>query len=150
MLKKNIPKVCLDTNVSFDLIGERDPYFKTAEIILELASKGEIELSISSISLTTLIYLSYDKYKISDPTGKLIRFIDSCGIITTPKTTSLKALHSSFTDKEDALQYYTARKASVDYFITRDKKGFVKADSAVIVLSPEQFEMMFAMHENSG
>ena len=146
MFAKNIPNVCLDTNVSFDLIGERLPYYNSASSILNLAEKGAIRLSISSISLTTLIYLSYDRYKITDPTQKLIDFINMCSLLVTSKPTSLRGMKSGFIDKEDALQYFTAKKARVDYFITRDKKGFRKADGQVIILTPEQFELMFAAH----
>ncbi len=97
-------------------------------------------LIISENSLATLRYLAYDIYKIKDATLKLSDFISACELVHASKEIALTALHSTFKDQEDALQYYTARHADVDYFITRNKKDYKKSiDPTLPVYLPDEF-----------
>ena len=55
----------------------------------------------------------------------------------------MKAMRSTFRDKEDAYQYYTALEHHADYFLTRDMKDFKSAVPYHLpVLTPLQFEYM--------
>lgn len=47
-------------------------------------------------------------------------------LISISKTYLLKALNSEFRDKEDAILYYGAIENKAEFFITRNKKDFIK------------------------
>lgn len=139
MLKGSLPKVFLDTDVAFDIISKREPFFEKAVELLELVAQDKIALVIGECSLANLIYLSFDIYKLPDATSKLLDFIAVCQVISGGKAIMLQAIASDFKDKEDALQYYTALYQEVDYFITRNVKDYKPALKFLPVLTPEEF-----------
>jgi hypothetical protein len=59
-------------------------------------------------------------------------------------TPSLMAINSSFEDTEDALQYYTAIKHNVEYFISADKKLKKAAIPQLPVFTAEAFLKEFS------
>jgi len=44
-------KLFLDTNVVIDLLGEREPFYDSADKIANLADKGEILLIVSALKI---------------------------------------------------------------------------------------------------
>jgi hypothetical protein len=136
MLQRNLPDVFLDTDVAFDIISKRDPHFEQSVKILQLANQGIIRLVISEVGLANLFYLTFEIYK--TPSANLTNFIQACEIVSSGKDTVEKALTSKFRDKEDALQYFTAIKAQVDFFLTRNKKDYHHKTSALPVYSPQE------------
>lgn len=131
--------VFLDTDVAFDIISKRTPHFDRSIGLLELAVNGRVTLFISESAIANLIYLSNDIYKIKDSNIKLMDFLMACEIISCGKQKLLEALQSSFKDKEDAIQYYTALSRGVDYFITRNVKDYKNALRSLPVLTPSDF-----------
>jgi hypothetical protein len=51
----------------------------------------------------------------------------------------LHALTSSFKDKEDALQYFTAQQNEADYFITRNVRDYKPHTEFLSVMTPKEF-----------
>lgn len=143
MSRKNLPEVYLDADVAFDIISKREPHFDDAIPFLELVAEDKISLSIGECSLANLIYLAYDIYKLPDATSILMDFIASCEVLSGGKPQMVKALKSTFKDKEDALQYHTALLHDVDYFITRNTKDYKSATKKLPVLTPRTFLKVF-------
>jgi predicted nucleic acid-binding protein len=140
MLPKNIPEVFLDTDVAFDLISKREPHIHHSIRLLEQAAINKIQLVLSESSLATLLYLTFDIYKIPQGTQKLADLIQASSIVHAGKSTCLQALHSTFSDKEDALQYFSALHAEADYFITRNLKHYKRyAVDQLPVFTPLEF-----------
>lgn len=140
MLPASIPEVFLDTDVAFDIISKREPFFESSVKILELAVHQRVQLMISESSLANLIYLTFDIYKIKGGKSRLTDFILSTEIAQGGKSCVLQALESTFKDKEDGLQYFTALYASADFFITRNIRDFKRfAVTALPVFTPENF-----------
>ena len=136
---RNMLKVFLDTNIAFDLIANREPFVLSSIHFLELAEKGEAQLFVSEVSIGTLIYLAYARYKLPDAKEKLIQFVEFCEVISGGSEAFLNAINSNFSDKEDGLQYFIALANEMDIIITRDRKGFDQADGKVPILSPKEF-----------
>ncbi|EKB49558.1 type II toxin-antitoxin system VapC family toxin [Cecembia lonarensis] len=134
-----MPEVYLDTDVAFDIISKRSPYFETSVKLIDLFLKNKIELLFGECSLGNLFYLTFEIYKLEDSTKLLEDFTASCKIISGGKTALREALRSEFHDKEDALQYYTALNYGADYFITRNVKDYKKATENLQVLTPMEF-----------
>ncbi|MCC5913960.1 MAG: PIN domain-containing protein [Balneolaceae bacterium] len=139
MLKGSLPEVFLDTDVAFDILSKRKPHFEHSVRILEMAASDKIALLISESSLTNLIYLSFDIYKLESADKKLLDFISTCSIISGGKSVMIEAISSLFKDKEDALQYYTALNHGADYFITRIITDYKHQSTRLPVLTPKQF-----------
>lgn len=81
-------------------------------------------LLFAESSLANLIYLSFDIYKLKKAEQRLLDFISACEIVSGGKEIMIKAVSSSFKDKEEALQYYTALDHGADYFITRNVSDY--------------------------
>ena len=139
MLKGSLPEIFLDTDVCFDIISKREPHFEHSIKLLELAAQDRISLMISESSLANLIYLSFDIYKIDHAGEKLVDFIRASNVVSGGKPVMLYALRSSFKDKEDALQYYTAQHHEADYFITRNIKDYKLNVEFLQVMTPNGF-----------
>lgn len=139
MSQGNLPEIFLDTDVAFDIISKREPHFESSVMLLQMAAKDNARLFISESSLANLFYLAFDIYKIKDAKSKLIDFITVCEVIQGGKEIALSALQSAFKDKEDALQFYTALHAKVDYFITRNIRDYKNKNPALPVYSPDVF-----------
>jgi predicted nucleic acid-binding protein len=139
MLRGSLPDVFLDTDVAFDIISKRTPHFASSVFLLQLAAKGAIRLLIAESSIPNLIYLTHDIYKISNGSLLLLDFIRASAVVHAGKETVIRALNSEFSDKEDAIQYYTALHANADYFVTRNKKDYKKSVSSLPVYSPAEF-----------
>ena len=107
--------------------------------LLELAAKDKAALLIAESSLANLIYLSIDIYKLSNAEKRLMDFISACDVISGGKPIVFRALSSTFTDKEDALQYHTALNHGADYFITRNISDYRKSSERLPVMTPAAF-----------
>lgn len=140
MLPESLPEIFLDTDVAFDIISKREPHFESSVQFLHLASQSKARLLLSESSLGNLFYLAFDIYKLKNSKSRMFDFIDVCELVPSGKMAVLKSLESSFKDKEDGLQYYTALNREVDYFITRNIKDYRKHEqSSLPVYSPIEF-----------
>ena len=138
-MEGSLPEVFLDTDIAFDILSKRKPYFENSVRILELAASDRVAILIGESSLANLIYLSFDIYKLEHAEIRLLDFISVCSIISGGKSVMFEAISSKFKDKEDALQYYTALNHGADYFITRNISDYKYSSKRLPVMSPEEF-----------
>lgn len=140
MLPGSLPEIFLDTDVAFDILSKREPHFESSVQFLHLALENKASLLISESSLGNLFYLTFDIYKLKNSASRIFDFINVCELVPSGKIAVVKSLESSFKDKEDGLQYYTALYREVDYFITRNTKDYRKhKQSSLPVYSPIEF-----------
>lgn len=73
----------LDTNVCLDFLGNRSPWHKEADKIIEWHIKNSRKLALSVITVTTLSYL-LERYRenvnIREVIGEFFRFTDLLGV----------------------------------------------------------------------
>lgn len=112
-------KIFADTNVLIDFIEQRPFDIENTNRLFLLAQNHEIEIYISESVITTAYYISRQAEQIE----KALYLLKS---ICTPAGVMQSAFNSSFKDKEDAILYYGAMHARLDYFITRDGSDFKK------------------------
>jgi len=140
MLPGNLPEIFLDTDVAFDILSKREPHFESSLPFLHMALQNKARLLISESSLGNLFYLTFDIYKLKNSASRMVDFITVCELVPSGKVAALESLKSAFKDKEDGLQYYTALHRDVDYFITRNIKGYRQyAQTSLPVYSPLEF-----------
>jgi len=125
-------RLFLDTNVMFDLLGEREPFYDSIAKVATLADKGEVILTVSTLSYSTLFYL-LSKFEKSEVVKEKLRKFKI--ISRTSDLTDIiieKGLSSNFSDFEDALQYHCALKADCNILITRNGKDFKESEIPVM------------------
>lgn len=119
-------KLFLDANIVVDFLCERsnDFYLPAARLMVKSYNK-EIELCCSTLTLATASYFM-EKGKISQTEifHKISDMISICELADVDREIVEQALSSEFTDFEDAMQYFSAKKWGADIIITRNKKDF--------------------------
>jgi predicted nucleic acid-binding protein len=131
--------IFLDTNVAFDLIANREPFVQESYPFLALAGNGDARLFISEVSVGTLVYLSFNSYKLVNAKEKLLHFMEFCQVISGGNEAFYDSMNSDFKDKEDGIQYFTAILHEMDYFITRNKSDFKYGIGRFPILMPKEF-----------
>lgn len=134
-----IPKVFLDTNVAFDLLSGRKPFWKSIAILSTMAEKGQLQFLISALSFSTIDYLLLKQVGKKESRTRMIGFRQICDVIDLTQEIIDKSLISDFEDFEDALQYYSALQAGCTVILSRDIKGFKLA--TLPVMSADEYLM---------
>jgi predicted nucleic acid-binding protein len=120
--KKNMAsKVFLDANFLLDLTLQRAG-FQQASDLVQHALNGRIRLYTTPAVLHITGYYTSQAYGFRQAKHLLLALLNDVQIIDSDHTTALMALNSNMGDIEDALQYYTAIKFGMDYFVSADKK----------------------------
>ena len=130
-------KLFLDTNVVIDVIAAREPFVADSTAVFNLCETGKVEGIISALTLCTISYILRKYVTPGTMRTKLQQFRN----VLTPVDLSVslldKALASSISDFEDAVQFYTAVYSEADYIITRNAKHF--PSNHIPVLSPTDY-----------
>ncbi len=129
-------KLFLDTNVIVDYVQERNYELDAINEIMYLAELQNLELFISESIITTTLYL-LQKQKI-DALSVLREICKVVNVIPFSKDTLYHSLEK-YKDIEDGLLYFSASKAKMNYFITRNVKDFVFTFPSLPVMSPTNF-----------
>lgn len=131
-----VNKLFLDTNVIVDYVQERNYELDAIKEIMYLAELENLELFISESVITTTLYL-LQKQKI-DALSVLREICKVVNVIPFSKDTLYYSLEK-YKDIEDGLLYFSASKAKMNYFITRNVKDFVFTLPSLPVMSPTNF-----------
>lgn len=130
-------RLFIDTNVMLDFLGERALFYEPIAKIATLAEKEKLTMVLSPISFATVNYFLSKYESAQKAREKLRKFKILCEVCTIDEQTIEKALASSITDFEDALQYFGATGSECDIIITRNGKDFKK--SLLPVMTPKEF-----------
>ncbi len=117
----------LDTNALLDLLLEREPHATFITILLMAAKRGEIRVSVSSLSIATAYYVGRKEIGRLSALRKLDDLVQRMDMIAVNDQSVRQALTSPFKDFENALQYHTATQRAASYIITRNPKDFKHA-----------------------
>ena len=125
-------KVFVDTDIIYDLLGKRDPFYLAAAQLFTLADEGKIQIYISALSLANLYYL-ISKQKSEEETKEILRKFKVL-VHVAPLNDKIidLALNSDFSDFEDAIQYFLALQNDLEVLLTRNLKNFRKAQITVL------------------
>ncbi len=130
-------KAFVDTNVLIDFIAEREPHFRFASVLFQLAEIGSVCLVYSSISVVNVFYVLRKYFTNSQLTNVFERQKTLVGICDVTSKDVFNALSLEWPDFEDSIQYEVAKTANCDVIITRNVSDFQK--SSIPVLSPQDF-----------
>src|SRR4030095_5363695 len=115
-------KVFLDANFLLDITLTR-PGVADAKAVIQASLNNKVELYTSPSVLHITAYFTSEFYSNRQTKQIILTLLNNVHIIDCDHATALAALLSAeIDDTEDALQYYTALKFGIDYFISTDRK----------------------------
>lgn len=130
-------KVFVDTNVLIDYVCSRQPFYNAARRLFAYAKIDEIEMLFSDISVINTLYIGVNQgYSSSFLTEVLRNVLTFAHISVMNETVVNDALSSSWIDKEDAVQHYSAVASMAECVVTRNKQDFLL--SAMPVYTPDE------------
>jgi predicted nucleic acid-binding protein len=130
-------KIFVDTDVVFDLLAKREPFYTFAAQLFTNADKQEVTICVSSLCFGNLNYI-LSKHKSAVEARKILsRFKVLVTILPVDDKIIELALNSDFKDFEDAIQYYCAIENGINILITRNLKDFKPV--RIPVLTAEEF-----------
>ncbi|GGE52836.1 PIN domain-containing protein [Pedobacter psychrotolerans] len=129
--------ILFDTNIIIDIALTRLPFFQDSSKIFARIDGNQIKGCITASSLTDIYYI----IKKNSDYKKAISFIESLimtiDVLNVNRDTIMLALHSNFSDFEDAVQSSAAELNHVDLILSRNVKDFTK--SKIPTLTPTEF-----------
>lgn len=116
---------------------KREPFHLASSSVFELAKQGIIKLNASATCFTNLFYVFRKiagNNKAKQALNSLLIYINVLEVNSYIIKTSLE---SSFSDFEDAVQYYTALNNKMDILLTRNISDYIQ--DGIPVMKPEEF-----------
>ena len=130
-------KIFLDTNIIVDFLIERKYELDAINEIFTLAEREIIDLYVSESVITTTFYI-LRKEKEIDILSAFREMFKIVNIIIFSKDILYYPLEK-YKDTEDGILYFSASKAKMNYFITRNVKDFTFLFPSLPVMSPTNF-----------
>ncbi len=133
-------RVLVDTDVILDLLLGRQPFFPSASRLFVAFQDGHLEGHVSSLAFANLFYL----LRKESGGAEAIAILRTLRLVTRVLTVNEKiidlALASTFTDFEDAIQYFAAAEWNLEAIVTRNRRDY-KASKIAIVSAEECLEL---------
>jgi predicted nucleic acid-binding protein len=111
--------------------------YQDAANILSLSKETKYTPIVSSLTVANLAYILRKVLSGNKLYDVLNQLVNHFTIVDLTEQNVFSALDLRAPDFEDALQYYSAMSAKVDFIITRNKKDFTF--SKIEVLTPKEF-----------
>lgn len=129
--------VFVDTDISLDLLTQREPFYNAAATLFTKADRKELKLFVSSLSFSNLYYILKSEHSVSESRRILNNYRVLVNVLPVNEKIIDLALQSLFKDFEDAIQYYTATQHNVPVILTRNLKDYKQ--SAIPVMTAGDF-----------
>ncbi len=129
-------KIFIDSDIMLDATLRREPFYLYAANLLELCYESRLKAITSPTAFINTHYF-LNKFSPLTKMESLKRLRSIVSITEINEIIIDLAFNSTFTDFEDAVQFYTAKNAGADIIITRNIKDY--KHSTIPVLTAEQF-----------
>jgi predicted nucleic acid-binding protein len=133
-------RVLVDTDIILDLLLERQPFFPAATRLFVAFQEGRLEGHVSSLAFSNLFYILRKKVQGPEAIAVLRRLRLITRVLTVDEKIIDLALASSFSDFEDAIQYFAASEWELEAIVTRNRRDY-KASRIAIVTAEECLEL---------
>lgn len=131
-------KIFIDTNVLLDFMCQREPFYNDVYAIFRKAALHEIDIVVSALTVVNTQYTAR-KYGLSmeDVCSAIRNILTLISVSPIDGEMVRQAYSMTDKDKEDVLQFLSARSVGADIIVSRDKKGFI--NSPVPVFTPHEY-----------
>ncbi|HEV8604248.1 MAG TPA: PIN domain-containing protein [Tepidisphaeraceae bacterium] len=124
--------VFLDTNILLDVLGERHPHYATAALLWGQVESGALKAMVSAISFNNIHYIIRKSAGSARAREAIVSLNAMFSIVPLDAAVIAEAINTALPDFEDAIQYVSALRMAVDYFVTRDSGHFPKQPLSVV------------------
>ena len=130
-------KIFVDTDVILDLLAQRIPFFHFSAVLFTFAEMKKIELYTTPLIFANTFYVLRKNLVNAEAKNALRKLRILLHIVDSSESIIDKALNSTFSDFEDAIQYYTALQNGISVILTRNLKEYKNA--SIMVQTPEEY-----------
>lgn len=125
----------IDINTILDCLLRREPFYATAEKVMDLCAEDSIDGCIALHTVTTIWYL-LRKNPVEQRRAALKSVCELLKVVGTSHEEVLKAIDDdNFKDFEDCVQSRCAKAANADYIVTRNVEDYKFSETPAV--SPE-------------
>lgn len=139
-------KLLIDTNVVLDVLLRREPFFRTAAEVLNLAQRDDVREYVSASAITDIYYIANkqlkDRAAVQDLLERLLKIVSVAAV---SEQEIRNALNLTWADFEDSVQYSVALLNEMDGIVTRNPSDYQEANMRIWL--PEQVLELFAVNE---
>ncbi len=136
-------KLLIDTNVILDVLLQREPFFKAAVDVLNLAQRDDVREYVSASAITDIYYIACRQMKDRSAVRELLkRLLLVVSVAAVSEREIQNALDLAWGDFEDSVQYSVALLAEMDGIVTRNPDDY--QDANIQIWLPEQVLVTFA------
>ena len=129
--------VFFDTNVLMDVLLRRHPFVDKSREVWFLAERGKIAGLASALSFPNIYHVVRKALGAETALSMMTLLRDTLTAVPLDEQILNQAMDAKFPDFEDAIQYFSARRADAECLLTRNVEHFPA--SGLRVLSPEEF-----------
>ena len=130
-------KLLIDTNVVLDVLLKREPFFKAATEVLNLAQRSDVREYVSASAITDIYYIARRQMKDHAAVKDLLkRLLMVVSVAAVSGQEIENALSLAWTDFEDSVQYSVALLNEMDGIVTRNPADY--QGSNIQIWLPEQ------------
>ncbi|MBN2426188.1 MAG: PIN domain-containing protein [Calditrichaceae bacterium] len=141
-------KLFIDSDILIDLLAKR-PHYDEALGLLALIAENKAKAYTTPLVFANVDYI-VTKFGNKQKSRKAIRTLrKNISVLTMNEKIFDEALESSFSDFEDALQYFSAMNQAVDFIITRNKKDYA-AGKLKVLTAGEYLDIHYAEQRSKG
>ena len=133
-------KIFIDSDIILDVLSKREPFYDSAAILFSLIEKGQVKGYTSPIIFSNVHYVLRKRISKQNTITSLKYLKSLLEVLPIDKRAIDSALNSAFDDFEDAIQYFCAEQNGINYFITRNKIDYEKAQ--INILTAKEFLSM--------
>jgi predicted nucleic acid-binding protein len=136
-------KVFIDSDIILDLIQERENYSDAVKLF-SLIEENKVVGYISPLIFANLFYILRKQESNRFALQVLTRLKALLHILIINEKIIELALSSGFKDFEDAIQFYSALEANLEYLITRNKEDYKK--TGIIICNAREYLALRSSH----
>lgn len=132
--------IFLDANIILDVFAHRMPFYPSSARVLTLVERQQMTGYTSSLNFANLFYLLRKQRSRDVALTSLRQLASFVTILAVDEHVITQALHATFTDFEDAIQYYTAKNHNIPCLITWNTKDYASVDPKIMqVVTAEEY-----------
>lgn len=137
-------RVLFDTNVILDVLLARAPHVGPATALLDRVAAKDVDGLLGATTVTTIHYLATKAVGATKAQRHVRTLLGLFDVAPVTRPVLTDALDLGYRDYEDAVLHEAARHAGAQAIVTRDPKGFAKAQLKVYA-PDELLRLMRAM-----
>ena len=120
-------KVFVDTDIIYDVLANREPFYSHAAKLFTFADEEKIIIAVSALTIANIHYLLLQQLSGEIAKQILRKFKILVHIVWIDDKIIDLALNSEFNDFEDAIQHYCALENGCTKILTRNLRDYKKA-----------------------